>query len=554
MGGALVPVTAVNLISTAPPGFPNPRNRYEIIFNTQTVQGFYNLTIKPTLSDIAGNLMNQDNDNNNGEPIEDRFIRNVFLNGETLEPRHHEPRRARWRRANATTFTVTARDGLGGVDHELHRDGAVHQSSDPQAVLPPDYTFTGSDAGVHAFTVEFRTAGVQTITVGPVTGLGINPGSAQTNVVIAATANRLAMTGLCRADDRRSDGPVHASPRSTCSATWRPGSAGRCRSTTSDPLGTCRRRTRSPRPTPVRSSSTRRRCARAACSRSPRRAGHSTPATGTIDVTAATATRFELTGLPSDVVAGVAASFIVTARDQFGNQATGYTGPIAFSGTDARAGYPPTQTLRPDGPRPQGVQRDVPDGRAQTITTSDPNGIVAGASANTIVHPANSFTFTLAVNPTTVISGGVVMADVVAFDQFGNQASEVNGPVFVTTTDGAATTPANPVLVNGRGSFPITFRTPGTHSVTVTDATNPGVSASQGGITVIAIVVGRYELSVDPTVVNIGGTVTLNVRAFDQFGNPATGLSGPVNIFITDGLATLPGRTRSSRTGSGRSR
>jgi hypothetical protein len=44
--------------------------------------------------------------------------------------------------------------------------GTVHlTSSDPQAVLPPDYTFTPADRGSHAFQVIPRTAGVQTITI-----------------------------------------------------------------------------------------------------------------------------------------------------------------------------------------------------------------------------------------------------------------------------------------------------------------------------------------------------------------------------------------------------
>jgi FG-GAP-like repeat/Abnormal spindle-like microcephaly-assoc'd, ASPM-SPD-2-Hydin len=38
-------------------------------------------------------------------------------------------------------------------------------SSDPQAQLPADYTFTGADAGTHVFSVTLETSGAQTITV-----------------------------------------------------------------------------------------------------------------------------------------------------------------------------------------------------------------------------------------------------------------------------------------------------------------------------------------------------------------------------------------------------
>jgi hypothetical protein len=67
--------------------------------------------------------------------------------------------------------------------------GTVHfGSSDAQAVLPGDYTFTGGDAGLHTFTggVTLKTAGRQTVTatdtvIGSLTGSGtvpVNPAAA----------------------------------------------------------------------------------------------------------------------------------------------------------------------------------------------------------------------------------------------------------------------------------------------------------------------------------------------------------------------------------------
>src|SRR5207237_2477636 len=66
--------------------------------------------------------------------------------------------------------------------------GTVHfTSSDPQAILPADYTFTGAgagkDNGVHTFTATLKTAPVQSITVtdtvtgatGSQTGIVVQP-------------------------------------------------------------------------------------------------------------------------------------------------------------------------------------------------------------------------------------------------------------------------------------------------------------------------------------------------------------------------------------------
>ena len=74
----------------------------------------------------------------------------------------------------AHNVTVRALNGAGGTATEYL--GRVHfASSDSTAVLPADYTFTGSDAGVHVFSVTLRAFGIHSITVtdtvtGAVTG------------------------------------------------------------------------------------------------------------------------------------------------------------------------------------------------------------------------------------------------------------------------------------------------------------------------------------------------------------------------------------------------
>ena len=61
------------------------------------------------------------------------------------------------------SFTVTALDGSNNILRVYN--GTVHlTSSDPQATLPSDYTFTNADSGVHTFTAKLVTGGNQTIT------------------------------------------------------------------------------------------------------------------------------------------------------------------------------------------------------------------------------------------------------------------------------------------------------------------------------------------------------------------------------------------------------
>ena len=62
------------------------------------------------------------------------------------------------------TVTVTAVDAFGNVVPDYA--STVHfVSSDLQAVLPKDYTFTAYDGGQHTFTVVFNSAGTEQLSV-----------------------------------------------------------------------------------------------------------------------------------------------------------------------------------------------------------------------------------------------------------------------------------------------------------------------------------------------------------------------------------------------------
>jgi hypothetical protein len=61
------------------------------------------------------------------------------------------------------TFTVTAKDAYGNT--ATGYTGTVHfSSSDPQAALPGDYTFTATDHGLHTFGAALYTVGTQSLT------------------------------------------------------------------------------------------------------------------------------------------------------------------------------------------------------------------------------------------------------------------------------------------------------------------------------------------------------------------------------------------------------
>lgn len=100
----------------------------------------------------------------------------------------------------ANSITVMAEDANGNIVPGYQ--GTVHlTSSDLQAALPADYTFTGGDNGVHTFTATLKTAGSQSLTAtdtampditGTQSGISITAAAADHFLVAAAVTTTVA--------------------------------------------------------------------------------------------------------------------------------------------------------------------------------------------------------------------------------------------------------------------------------------------------------------------------------------------------------------------------
>jgi hypothetical protein len=94
----------------------------------------------------------------------------------------------------AVTVTVKALDPFNNL--VTGYTGTVHfTSSDPQAMLPADYTFTAADHGVHSFTVLLGTLGRQTVFATDMAAGAIDAGTAVT-VTSEPLASALAIAGF----------------------------------------------------------------------------------------------------------------------------------------------------------------------------------------------------------------------------------------------------------------------------------------------------------------------------------------------------------------------
>jgi len=96
------------------------------------------------------------------------------------------------------TFTVTAKDAYGNV--ATGYTGTVHvASSDALAAVPADYAFTAADKGAHGFSVTFKTAGTQSVTVSDTasglsatqTGVSVSPAAPISLTATAASTSQV---------------------------------------------------------------------------------------------------------------------------------------------------------------------------------------------------------------------------------------------------------------------------------------------------------------------------------------------------------------------------
>jgi Ca2+-binding RTX toxin-like protein len=130
----------------------------------------------------------------------------------------------------AHSITVTALDNDG---HPLPTyTGTVHfTSNDPQAVLPPDYTFTASDGGRHTFVVTLKTVGYWPVTVKDTATPTVTGG--QFVAVYPAPTSQLVLSGIGSSASGGSIGVTVTARDAYGNAT--PGYQGTVHFSTSDP-------------------------------------------------------------------------------------------------------------------------------------------------------------------------------------------------------------------------------------------------------------------------------------------------------------------------------
>jgi hypothetical protein len=265
-----------------------------------------------------------------------------------------------------------------------------------------------------------------------------------------------------------------------------------------------------------------------------------TGTSNSIAVSATAATHLAVSA-PGSATAGTPFSITVTARDQFNNTATGYTGTVHFTTSDSGAGsaVPMDYTF---GASDNGIHTFgngvtfVTVGN-QTVTATDTvTTSITGTSSNVAVSAATATHFTVSA-PASATAGASFNFTVTALDQFNNVATGYAGTVHFTSSDGQAILPANNTLTNGIRTFSATLGTVGPQTITATDTVTSSITGTSNSVSVSAASANHFAVSA-PASATAGTPFSITVTALDQFNNTASGYRGTVHFTKSDNGAS----------------
>lgn len=190
---------------------------------------------------------------------------------------------------------------------------------------------------------------------------------------------------------------------------------------------------------------------------------------------------------PANAVAGSAFRGTVTATNPDGSLNASFNGTVYLGSSAATVGPDPSQQGLPASITlvngSASFQVALETAGLQTLTATSTDGSVA-ASETINVTPAAAARFAVSA-PASDQAGSSFTFTVTALDAYGNVVIGYNGPIYLTSSDGAALLPSGATLVNGVGTFTATFNTTGNQTITATDATG-SISGTSRAINVSA--------------------------------------------------------------------
>jgi hypothetical protein len=265
-----------------------------------------------------------------------------------------------------------------------------------------------------------------------------------------------------------------------------------------------------------------------------------------ISVTPLAPASLSMSSLPNPYTAGSVAGVRVTVVDIYGNQASGYTGTVHFSSTDAKASLPADYTFTTADGGAHNFLVTLETAGTQSVGVADSvNPSFASSRSGIVVNPAPASLFVFTGMPASTTAGSPLTFTVTALDPFGNRAN-YSGEVFLSSSDSQADLSSFgffSIADAGSHTFTATLKTAGPQTITVSDAstgTPPGTPTGTQATTVTPASAASYSVTGFPTTTTAGVAHAFTVAARDAFGNVATGYTGTATFTSSDPIASVP--------------
>jgi hypothetical protein len=263
---------------------------------------------------------------------------------------------------------------------------------------------------------------------------------------------------------------------------------------------------------------------------------------GAVVITALAPVALSATSLPSPYTAGTVVGVTVAAVDTYGNRATGYTGTIHVSSSDALASLPSDLTITAANGGTATFVVALKTAGTQSFSVADTvNPAFASTQSNIVVTPAAASVFAFTGLPSSTMAGTSQSFLLTTFDAFGNRAPYFGTVVFSSTDSQALLPQPYGFTAADAGShvFSATLGTAGLQSLTARDAFNGAPVGSQA-IAVTPAAAASLTVAGFPATTTAGVAHSFTVTARDAFGNVATGYTGTVTFSSSDPIASLP--------------
>jgi fibronectin type 3 domain-containing protein len=438
------------------------------------------------------------------------------------------------------TFTVTARDSSNNITPG-YTGTVVFSNTDPKALYPASYVFTAADQGVHIFgsALTVITAGAQGLSVadsvqssvGSTLKYTVQPKAASTLVLSGFSSSTTA--GVAEALTVTAEDPYGNIASSYLGAIAFSSSDPRA----SLPLAYTFTASDQGVHSFVATLIT-------AGSQSISVTGNLGSVHAAITVNAAAAHALIITGFPNSVTAGVANTLTVTLYDTYSNLATGYTGTVLLSSSDAQASLPSSYTFTSSdaGTHAFSVTLITPGSQSLNVVDSA-NSTLSASQTNILVSPASASRIVFSGSPSSTVAGTSLPITVTLYDPNGNVATNYTGTIQFSSSDPQASLPSQYVFTAadaGTHTFAAALKTAGLQSITATDALNASLQGTDSNITVTPAATSTFVVSGFPATLTAGTTQPFQVIAEDPYGNRTPGYTGTVRFSSTDTKAGLP--------------